>query len=171
MDRKNVRHAASSWDDWGNLPGRNDMVRRAVSEDQGEQPRKPKSRKDRARWCGGHVGREHVLTIVEANAPRSDGPCGWKGMWNRDEQAYGPGWRCVHEEICDTCGRRFRYYWQLPAQLCPHWPGTKEAHQAAMVEAVKMQRQREERAAKWAARFGRKQSITGPQGYRRSRPQ
>jgi hypothetical protein len=169
MAQGNVRHGRSSWE-WETLRGRSELTRAAVAADQGEPPRKPKARKNRARWCGGHTGREHTPAVVEASTPLGDGPCGWKGMWDREAQAYGPGWGCVHEEACSTCGRRFRHYWEMPPRLCPAWPGTEAQHTAAAGEAARLQRNREERMQLLSTKYRRKPPVTGPQGYRRNRP-
>lgn len=85
--------------------------------DERENPtRQPRGRKDRARWCGGHVGREHRYVIrIAANQP------GWRlqacGLrdWvrynrlTRTSVKLGEYWSCVHSELCETCGRVKRY--------------------------------------------------------------
>lgn len=91
-----------------------------------------RSKKDRRRWCGGHVGREHVLevrfrkdVIVSYRRARGELGCRWSPMyrWLRvDERMPEEGvihhawrgrysvidryvWRCDHERGCVRCGK------------------------------------------------------------------
>ena len=91
-----------------------------------------RSRKDRRRWCGGHVGREHEPVVREskwATWRRDRGVstdhtgCRWapRYRWLRaDERIHAdaqlrPGgrymvidryvWNCDHELGCDRCGK------------------------------------------------------------------
>ena len=95
-----------------------------MSEARRAKPRHPqratapyRARKDRKRWCGGHVGREHQPAIVLSKLgqyrrarARHDGRgsmrfCGWRNDWLA--RLYGVEWiwDCEHEERCTACGR------------------------------------------------------------------
>ena len=84
------------------------------------EQRPHRSRKDRKRWCGGHVGREHVPTIrlskwgrywADTNSPHAG--CKWieKHHWEftlTSREWVGTGeyrWRCRHEVGCERCGK------------------------------------------------------------------
>jgi hypothetical protein len=94
-------------------------------EQQAALPEVPRhrSRKDRARWCGGHEGREHVLVIrmskmglmrINLGGPH---PCRWveECSWEstlvgeRVVRTWTPTgryyWRCEHERGCERCGK------------------------------------------------------------------
>jgi hypothetical protein len=64
-----------------------------------------RSRKSRARWCGGHVGREHVwVRGIPRNQPGWRPPCGFR-EWRGRIGTNGSYWLCVEAEYCDRCGR------------------------------------------------------------------
>jgi hypothetical protein len=92
--------------------------------------RPPRARKDRRRWCGGHVGREHEPTVrmgssvyVSYRRARNEALCGWRPRYRRlrvgeripeDARARGHGmysvidryvWSCSHELGCERCGK------------------------------------------------------------------
>jgi hypothetical protein len=56
--------------------------------DMPEQPKKPRAKKDRKNWCGGHVGREH------------------KKEWVLDDR-FSSAIRDWWQLKCVTCGRHF----------------------------------------------------------------
>ncbi len=91
---------------------------------------KPRSRKDRKRWCGGHVGREHQ--IVVAIPPNRAGRvrnrkvearlCHEAPDWylqTRMFKEFGRDWFCQHVTMCTVCGRLFG---PIPWQQCPDRP-------------------------------------------------
>lgn len=78
--------------------------------------RQPRGRKDRARWCGGHVGREHRYVI--GIAPNQAGwrrqacqlmDCVRYNRLTRTSVKLGEYWSCVHSEFCEACGKIKRY--------------------------------------------------------------
>lgn len=89
---------------------------------------KHRSRKDRRRWCGGHVGREHVPVIRLSKLAmwRRDrgygATCQWQARyrwlrWGEPEELIGRRgrhgttvisgyrWSCTHERGCERCGK------------------------------------------------------------------
>lgn len=101
-------------DEWDWAPNRQEVHARSP-----EVP-KHRSRKDRKRWCGGHIGREHVPVIRMSKlglywlAQRPDKPvCGWLEQHHWEVSVLGRAWvgtgewkwRCQHEEGCDRCGK------------------------------------------------------------------
>lgn len=77
-----------------------------------------RSRKDRKRWCGGHVGREHVPVIRLSKwgvhrRSRGVATCGWRERhhWEftlTERYWVGTGdwwWSCDHERGCERCGK------------------------------------------------------------------
>lgn len=72
-----------------------------------------RAKKDKKRWCKGHVGREHDPVIVKQEGYWHDKPCsndGWFG--------------CHHTEKCENCGRRLRYF--LDPKDCPELTSVKK---------------------------------------------
>lgn len=82
--------------------------------DDEEVARRARARKDRTRWCGGHVGREHDPQIViPPNHPGWAGRCGPPPEWFKDTPRYRrmavkPTWWCVHRVVCARCERVLR---------------------------------------------------------------
>jgi hypothetical protein len=93
--------------------------------------RPQRARKDRRRWCGGHVGREHVPVVRMSKWGRYHdtaghehaGHCGWRPRyrWLRTGERVPDGalerrhgiytvidrytWSCWHERGCERCGK------------------------------------------------------------------
>ena len=100
--------------DWDREPTRQELRAR------GPEATPHRSRKNRRRWCGGKVGREHqpVIRISKWGLYRlqrdPDKPvCHWqeKRRWETTPEGrrwVGTGewrWRCDHEDGCDRCGK------------------------------------------------------------------
>lgn len=78
-----------------------DAIDRYTDDD--ETPRLS-ARKDTKRWCKGHVGQEHDLTIViPDNTPNSQRECKWVNTVGE------PHFSCVHAEVCTVCGKQTRH--------------------------------------------------------------
>lgn len=77
------------------------------------------ARKDRKRWCGGKVGREHttVIAVPENAFIYGRVTCRW-APWST------PFYACRHVELCTTCGKHVRPFLE-PAE-CPDYPGPRE---------------------------------------------
>ena len=78
----------------------------------GELPPRHRSRRDRARWCGGKVGREHHYRVTTPrNQPGWMGQCRGLFAWEVAARAarswlrYLPEWHCNHARVCSACGR------------------------------------------------------------------
>jgi hypothetical protein len=73
-----------------------------------------RGRKNRKRWCGGHVGREHVPVVRLSH---------W-GQWRVTRKLpscvrlewHPSRWLCTHQEMCSRCGRVMRV---LDNRECP----------------------------------------------------
>jgi hypothetical protein len=77
-------------------------------------------KKNRVKWCGGHVGREHQ---PETAVPHSAyGIC--KQVDNRGYWLWRDGWRCVHIIRCSVCGKHLKEY--LSKQECPSWQAKQQ---------------------------------------------
>lgn len=97
--------------------------------------RPARARKDRRRWCGGHVGREHVPTVrmgksywTSAAIGRGETLCRWspRYRWLREDERVPEGarsrrhgmytvidryvWSCSHEIGCTVCGKILERY-------------------------------------------------------------
>ena len=81
--------------------------------------RRQRARKDRKRWCGGHVGREHTPeTVVSHWAKAWGGKC--RIVKTRLAAPYGPPTVpnyviCYHAVRCSRCGK----YLQNVVDECP----------------------------------------------------
>jgi len=162
LGSKHERHARSK--EWDTPPARSAEVRAAAVADQGEPVKRTPARKDTARWCGGHTGREHaphLMTPAETTGWRQRA-CGWVTTWDRRERDYKIAWRCGHWVRCGQCGRTLRDIGSLELTECKTYPGTKVQRAAAEADLADYRVRR----AKWARR---RLVINGPQGYRRSR--
>jgi hypothetical protein len=77
-----------------------------------------RARKDRKRWCGGKVGREHDYAVeIRPNGwgVSRDRPC------HPDSRLLQYGWwLCKHALICQKCGRQE----DITRQQCPEWKET-----------------------------------------------
>lgn len=76
-----------------------------------EWPRTP-ARKDKKRWCGGHVGRVHQPVVVKDKNLTSFTDCHIvearrDGIHHRD----GTVWSCIHHTVCSVCGRTIEWVW------------------------------------------------------------
>lgn len=73
-----------------------------------------RARKDRRRWCGGHVGRKHEPTITLSHGGQrrvAEGrPACGRLSWRPTT------WACAHEERCTRCGKILRRLW---GRECP----------------------------------------------------
>jgi hypothetical protein len=113
---------------WGERGPREPTLQeqRAVTE---PTQRPQRARKDKRRWCGGHVGREHVpatrLSKWGTYRQTTGGHvCGWhpRYRWLRDGEPIPEGairhsggrwysvitgyrWECSHEIGCERCGK------------------------------------------------------------------
>lgn len=165
------RHARSRWE-YGSPPSRADQVKAAAAASAGE-PRRPRSRKDRARWCGGHTGREHHPQILLRVTNPMPGVCGWQPRFTRSGHGFGyvAVWTCGHEERCTECGRRIRSTLNIRPQECPRWPRPDSERVAAQQQAAIAQGEYDIRRGRWASRVKARPPVTGRQGYRRGRPQ
>lgn len=88
-----------------------------------------RSRKDRRRWCGGHVGREHETEIRldkttermrQLDPRRFDTRCRW-ALWSVRGRLIASElhWSCSHQEVCTVCGKAT--VWRVDASKCPDW--------------------------------------------------
>lgn len=75
---------------------------RAPSADDGW--RKKPGRKNRARWCGGHEGREHQPTIVLDKTLAGFTSC--RPLSRTGQKSHV--WTCIHVTVCGVCGRTLR---------------------------------------------------------------
>lgn len=91
-----------------------------------------RARKNRVRWCGGHVGREHepevrldktIESMRSLDPLRYDTRCRW-ALWTVS------GWpvnaelhySCGHQWACKACGRILKF--RVDSTSCPQWrPG------------------------------------------------
>lgn len=91
-----------------------------------------RARKNRARWCGGHVGREHEPEIrldktIEGmrriDPRRFDTRCRWSLWMVTGAPVSGElHWSCGHQSICKVCGRVLEF--RAQPTMCPDWvPG------------------------------------------------
>lgn len=91
------------------------MSHKQAELDQADEWRRPKTQKDTAHWCRGHVGREHLPMVVLSVGPyRQD--CGMQQSYKT------PGhmvWHCSHIVKCEDCGKVIE---ALPTDDCPAKP-------------------------------------------------
>ena len=80
-----------------------------------EAPRAVRGKKDRKRWCGGHVGREHkpvcldYVTAKQVDRQRQRIGC-----------AFYQGWKLL---VCTKCGKELARYcpWRPERETPPAW--------------------------------------------------
>lgn len=95
-----------------------------------ERERYGHARKDRTRWCGGHIGREHQPeTVIPPNHPGWAGKCAPPPKWFQNTPRYErmstkPTWWCVHRVVCSVCGKVLSR--SIPARDCPDRKGSDE---------------------------------------------
>lgn len=88
-----------------------------------------RGRKNRARWCGGHVGREHepeiqfdkaIETLRRIDPLRYDTRCRW-ALWTVRGRLVTAelNWSCGHQLVCKDCGRILRF--RIDRAACPQW--------------------------------------------------
>ena len=87
--------------------------------------RRARSTKDTRRWCRGKIGREHTLAILkDEKMAYMDKGCRWVPYYvifrKGGEKVQKWHFSCTHHELCTTCGRRFRYGWDLLTD-CPDY--------------------------------------------------
>lgn len=93
--------------------------------DPDDTPKRHPGRKDKRRWCGGHVGREHVVSIqIPVNQPGFRGICRPTPEWYRRTRIFrdrdrDEWWWCFHVHACDVCGKHMR---SARANECPDRP-------------------------------------------------
>lgn len=92
-----------------------------------ERERHGHARKNTARWCGGHVGREHrPETIIPPNHPGWSATCGPPPEWFKDTPRYKrmkikPNWWCQHKVVCAECQKVLKRW--IRAAECPDREG------------------------------------------------
>jgi hypothetical protein len=80
--------------------------------------KKSPSKKDRKRWCGGHVGREHQPVLqLEKYANSLGRTCGMGQRWTFATRGFVEQWICWHQDVCSVCGRIMGY--RIDAESCP----------------------------------------------------
>mgnify|MGYP000845342257 CR=1 FL=1 len=60
-------------------------------------------RKNRKRWCGGHVGREHKPVVEYDHTLKSLTHCGPRRSSLAEDS--DRVWHCIHTTVCATCGK------------------------------------------------------------------
>lgn len=141
---------------------RSEQRRRAAAE---ALAKRPPGKKDpalckAAHWKGPH---KPEFRIRESGWRRSTG-CGWGPSW-RD-----PGkvtWHCKHDELCSGCGKVLRT--RIPDEECPDYHPLTLAELDA-IEAKLAEERKRISAARIRSQWQPKPPVTGPQGYRRRRP-
>lgn len=167
MPDPHERHARSKDDGWGPVPARSQQTAAAAA----EPSAKPRPKKERTRWCGGHKGREHqpqiTLCTSRGTYHRQDQQrCGWASLWVVGGTGYAARWACYHHETCAACGKILTGQGSIRLDQCPHWPGTEVQRAMAEVKAEQDQADYEARRSRWPSPRPR---PSGPQGYRRPR--
>jgi len=78
-----------------------------------------RSRKDRRRWCAGHVGREHQIEVAikdwSGGHPRSCGAQRSYVVYPAAASTEQVHWRCWEQEHCTACGR-----WLGSVKICSY---------------------------------------------------
>jgi hypothetical protein len=82
--------------------------------------RRPRGRKDRARWCRGKVGVEHIPEVTKPSGWRAK-TCAPRPGWSKLIKFHDPrgDWWCWHRITCATCGKVLVDQDRFPADRCP----------------------------------------------------
>lgn len=79
-----------------------------------EAPRAVRGKKDRKRWCGGHIGREHKPVCMDYVAAKHA-----TARWFVGSTLY-QGWKIL---ACTECGKELDHYypWRFSKNPPPAW--------------------------------------------------
>ena len=66
-----------------------------------DEPAPHPAKKDKKRWCGGHVGREHTPVCMPAKLTFA--------------------FKRARDLVCTTCGKILEQYWGMGKQQPPPW--------------------------------------------------
>lgn len=151
------RHSRSRWE-WGS-PGARSQERAAAAHDDPTRNRTP-GKKDPGLCKGEHWKGPHKTEVRTRHG-------GWSGArtcrWRPSYDGSDPWWTCCHHEICVGCGKDFG---KVSPRQCPLFHEVTPAEQRFLDAELVTWRKR--RASQ---RIYRKPAITGPQGYRKKRPE
>jgi hypothetical protein len=79
-------------------------------------PRPVRGKKDRRRWCGGHVGREHKPVCMDYRELKFRG----RGLGGPADSSVFKNWKVL---ACTLCGKELEFYfpWQERPSPPPAW--------------------------------------------------
>lgn len=144
------RHEKSRWE-WGPAKGRRQQRNEAANDDpvHGKTPGK----KD-PNWCKSSPDKHHNQKMqLFPWAHRTS--CGWGAEFDSRERKFVPGYHCVHEYVCEYCGKKFG---PVPTRSCPSYTSEVTKFALVKVEEFNERRNRLGAARKW---------VKGPTHYRR----
>jgi hypothetical protein len=152
------RRAGSRSDYWDAQPPRSAERSAAAA----EPDIRPPGRKDRWAHCKELKGPHKFAFAISRWNTRHRTCCGWTVGWNIAAAQEVIFWACVHQESCQGCGKIKRE--SIRAGECPDYR-VATAEELAVLKAELAQ------CHAWRASWPvRRAPVTGPQGYRKTKP-